>query len=155
MATSADSPRDDDVSRELLEALRRRKWQEVSELLKKGGLSPDLHRRAVQQTCQYAKEKLIIEQVLPYIEEAEMECALEQMMKRGMWNAVGSALSRGISQTLRRWVVEEACKHASDNMLEKYTMPYCADEQLDHVLLQALARGLWRVVSTVVKKKFS
>ena len=155
MATSAASSRDVDVGRQLVEALRRRKWQTVIVLLREGQLDPEQHKQAVQQVSRFTKEYFIIKEVLKYTKEEEMECVLQQMLSRDMWEAIGHALEQGINKKLHGWVVEEACKRASDNMLMSYILRHCGKEQIDHVLSQALSRGLWRTVGALLGRGLS
>ena len=121
-------------------------------MLKDSLLTPDQHEQAVRQACQFASEKLLVDKVLPYAAggRAEAEPVLRRLMSRGMWNAVGSVLGRGVDEKLHSWAVGEACERARDNMFHSYILHHCAEDQLADVLSRSLARGMWRVVGSVL-----
>jgi hypothetical protein len=70
---------------------------------------------------------------------------------RGLWESVGKVLERGVSDTQRKWVVEEALKDTDDGYIENF-LPMSRDGQLDSVVTILIARRRWKSVGQVLKR---
>ena len=62
-------------------------------------------------------------------------------------------MERSVSDTRRRWAVEEASKHAGSKVFTQCLLPHCADDQLDCVQANLATRGgMWEAVGRVLQR---
>ena len=110
--------------------------------------SVDIIAFAVDQ----ADERSVSVDVLWYCSDGLLELVLRRLLAQSLWCAVGKTLKRCCNERLLRWATEEATNRADGSEIVQYILPHCADDQLDAVLVQAVKRGHWQVVTKVVRK---
>ena len=79
---------------------------------------------------------------------------LPQLVRSECWNAVEVALKH-VSFTQRRWAIERGSRQATDGTFASYLLRYCDHDQLESVLVQAVARGMWQSVVGIVQRGVS
>ena len=126
-------------------------WSSIEKVLQRG-VSDSQHRWAIDEACKRASEKETIHSILPHFADNQLDSVLTRLVERGLWEAVATVLQRGVNDSQRRWVIDEACKHASDKELVDNILPLSVDSQLDFVLPQLVERGLWKAVKTLLER---
>ena len=129
-------------------------WKAVGIMLQRG-ITMSKHKWAIEEACKHAPEETIIDYILSHCADSQTDSALKQMVDRGLWKVVGILLQRGVTLSKRKWVIEEACKHAPDDKFTDYMVPHCDDNQLDFVLTSLVERGLWGSVGMVLERSVS
>ena len=129
-------------------------WKAVGIMLQRG-ITMSKHKWAIEEACKHASEQTIIEYILSHCTDNQIDSALKQMVDRGLWKVVGILLQRGVTLSKRKWVIDEACKHAPDDKFTDYMVPHCDDNQLDFVLTSLVERGLWGSVGMVLERSVS
>ena len=129
-------------------------WKAVGIMLQRG-ITMSKHKWAIEEACKHASEQTIIDYILSHCADNQIDSALKQMVDRGLWKVVGILLQRGVTLSKRKWVIDEACKHAPDDKFTDYMVPHCDDRQLDFVLTSLVERGLWGSVGMVLERSVS
>ena len=140
----------DDKLDSVMEILvKRGLWNSVGKVLDRG-VSDSQHRWAIDEACKRAPEKEIIGCIRRHCTGHQLDSVLTSLVKRRLWNSVWMVLQRGVSDSQRRWAIDEACKHALDRFIKDY-IRHCANNELDSVLTQLVERGRCDVVARVLK----
>ena len=129
-------------------------WKAVGIMLQRG-ITMSKHKWAIEEACKHASEQTIIDYILSHCADNQIDSALKQTVDRGLWKVVGILLQRGVTLSKRKWVIDEACKHAPDDKFTDYMLPHCDDNQLDLVLTSLVERGLWGSVGMVLERSVS
>ena len=129
-------------------------WKAVGIMLQRG-ITMSKHKWAIEEACKHASEETIIDYILSQCADNQIDSALKQMVDRGLWKVVGILLQRGVPLSTRKWVIDEACKHAPDDKFTDYMVPHCDDNQLDFVLTSLVERGVWDSVGMVLERSVS
>ena len=124
----------------LTRLVTREVWHAVGKVLERS-VSESLRRLAVEEARQKADDVDLVRRILPHCLDDQLDSVLTHCVTRGLWHAVGQALERSVSETRRRWAVEEASKHAGSKVFTQCLLPHCADDQLDCVLANLVTRG--------------
>ena len=157
MATPAKLSRKDIIC-QMTEAVQRKDWMEVVRLMKRDHqreLSQQLRRWAVDETSKLCDDPVCLRLLVTHCDDDVRDIITNNMVTRGRWSVVGEALRRGVSDSQCRRVIDEACRHASDDEFTDYILPHCADNQLDSVLTSLVERGMWSAVGMVLEKSVS
>jgi hypothetical protein len=141
---------DDQLDSVLTTLVERGRWQVVGKVLK-CGVSDDKRQWAVEEASKKANDGFFRSFILPHCSHAQLGLVLTTLVERGLWECVGKALERGVSDTQRQLAVEEAIKNADDWNLASFILPHCHDDRLDSVLPILVKRGLWQSVGRVLK----
>ena len=126
-------------------------WKAVGIMLQRG-ITISKHKWAIEEACKHASEQTIIDYILSHCADNQIDSALKQMVDRGLWKVVGIVLQRGITMSKRKWAIDEACKHASEQTIIDYILSHCSDNQIDSALKQMVDRGLWKVVGILLQR---
>ncbi|KAL8598207.1 hypothetical protein ACOMHN_043278 [Nucella lapillus] len=126
-------------------------WEAVGRFLERE-ISASHHKWAVEEAGKRAVDYDFVKYILPRCSAEELECAVTHLVVRAEWGAVGEALARGISPDVHTWVVEEACKQASDDDLVADILPHCHDEELEKGLTHIVSRGLMKSAGKVLER---
>ena len=145
---------DDQLDTVLTPLVERGLWRSVGTVLQRG-VSDSKHRWAIDEACKHASVEEITRYILPHCADNQLDSVLASVVERGLWAAVGTVLERVVSDSQQRMVIDEACKHASDENIMRYILPHCADNQLDSVLVSLVERGLWIAVVYVLNRGVS
>ena len=129
-------------------------WKVVRTVLKRG-VSNSQQRWAINEACKQASVLEITEYILPHCAGNQLNLALTPLVERCLWKAVGTVLKRGVSDSQHRWVIDEACKQASDKEIIDYILLHCDDNQLHSVLTPLVERGRWEAVATILQRGVS
>ena len=130
--------------------VKRGLWNSVGRVLDRG-VSDLQHRWATEEVCKQASDEEIIDCILRHCTGNQLDYVLTPLVERSLWSFVGMVLQRGVSDSQRRWAIDEACKQASDRDIEDYILPLYATNQLDSVLTPLVERGRWNVVLNVLQ----
>ena len=135
---------------EVLTHLVSRGLWESADFVLDHGVSPARHRWAVNEACQRADDRAIIDHVLPHCADDQLEEVLTSIVNRGLvWSAV-HVLHRVVRPACHRWVISEMCYRADENDIEWDILPHCGNNHLDDVLTPLVTRGLWQCVCDVL-----
>lgn len=134
---------DDQAPLALKEAVTRRMWGTVSQLLARD-VSDDIRRWAVKEAIAHACEEPLAS-VLLHCSDDQVAAVLTEAVHKHQWTRVGVLLARGVTEELAAWVMLEASKHATEDQLLPL-LSYCPGEQTDTLLTQAGTRHLWSCV---------
>ena len=145
---------DDQLDTVLTPLVERGLWRSVGTVLQRG-INDSQHKWAIDEACKQASVLEITEYILPYCARNQLNLALTPLVERGLWKAVGTVLKLGVSDSQHRWVIDEACKQASDKEIIDYILLHCDDNQLDAVLTPLVERGRWEAVATVLQRGVS
>ena len=130
-------------------------WGAVGKVLKRGVSDYSQRRRAIDEACKRASEQIIMDYIVPLCADSQLDSVLTPLTDRGLWEAVGTVLQRGVSGSQRMRVINEACKHAPEPEIAKYILLHCIDNQLDSVLTALVERGLWSTVGSMFHRNLS
>ncbi|XP_076453711.1 uncharacterized protein LOC143288923 [Babylonia areolata] len=144
----------EELEQGLSQLVSRRMWWSVDKVLKRE-ISGEQHRWAVEQASRHARDGDFIEYILPQCHDEELEHVITHLVTRGLWRSVGEVLKRGISASRHSWVVEQSSKRARDDDFVKYILPECHQEQLEHVVIQLVSRGLSVSVDKILEQGLS
>ena len=142
---------DNQLGSALTPLVERHMWKGVRTVLERG-VSDSQYRWTIDEACKLAPEDTITHYILPHCADNQLDSVLTLLVERGLWKAVGIMLQRGITMAKRKWAIEEACKHASEETVIDYILSHCADNQIDSVLKQMVDRGLWKVVGILLQR---
>ncbi|XP_076454951.1 uncharacterized protein LOC143289747 [Babylonia areolata] len=145
---------DEELEQAITHLVSRGLWRAVGKVLVRG-VSTEQRRWAVEQASLHASDDEFIDYILPECHDEELEQAITHLVSRGLWEAVGEVLERGVSTEQRRWAVEQASLHASDLEFILYILPGCHDEELEQVITHLVSRGLWEAVGMVLERGVS
>ena len=126
-------------------------WGDVGYMLRRGVSDPQ-RRWAISVACQRVDDWRMTRYVLPSCTSDQFEDLLTVLVRRRLWQSVGTLLGRARSPAQHRWALHEACQQADDGSLVCYILPHCADHQLDDVLTTIVTRELWRSVDMVLHR---
>ena len=126
-------------------------WKAVGIMLQRG-ITMSKHKWAIEEACKHASDETIIDYILSHCADNQIDSVLKHMVDRGLWKVVGIVLQRGITMSKRKWAIDEACKHASEQTIIDYILSQCADNQIDSVLKHMVYRGLWKVVGILLQR---
>ena len=84
--------------------------------------------------------------------DTQVNSSLLRLVADGQWWSVRNILDSGVSDSQRQWAVSIACQRASDWDIRCWTLPLCADDQLEDALAPLVARGLWPAVDRVLHR---
>ena len=142
---------DDQLDSVLTSLVERGLWNVVSTVLERG-VSDAQHRWVSDEACKYASGREIADYMLRHCTDNQLDSVLTQLVERGLWIAVRMVLKRGVSDSRRRWAIDEACKHASDGEIIDYILPGVAENNIDLTLTPLVERGMWRAVGMVLNQ---
>ena len=145
---------DDQLDTVLTPLVERGLWRSVGIVLQRG-VNDSQHKWAIDEACKQPSVLEITEYILPYCAGNQLNLALTPLVERGLWKAVGTVLKLGVSDSQHRWVIDEACKQASDKEIIDYILLHCDDNQLHSVLTPLVERGRWEAVATVLQRGVS
>ena len=145
---------DNQLDSVLTQLVERALWRSVGTVLQRG-VSDSQHRWAIDEACKQASDEKITAYILLNCADDQLDSVLIPLVERGLWRSVGTVLQRGVGDSQHRWVIDEACKQASDKEIRDYILPHCADDQLDSVLIPLVERGLWNSVGRVLDRGVS
>ncbi|KAL8564121.1 hypothetical protein ACOMHN_035726 [Nucella lapillus] len=127
-------------------------WRSVDKVLERG-VSTTQHRWAVVHAVDHASHADFSDYILPHCRGDELvEHVLSRLVLRGHWQPLGQVLERYLSTERRRWAVEEVSQRADYHVFVHYVVPYCHDEELEHVLPHLLLYGLWQYVGKMLDR---
>jgi Arc/MetJ-type ribon-helix-helix transcriptional regulator len=119
-------------------------WRTVGEVLKRG--VRDTQRKwAVEEASKRLTESDSADVLAQHCSDDQRDSVLTTLVTRGLWEAVGDVLKRGVSDTQREWAVDEASKTADDDDDDHFSyfiLKHCSDDQLECVLTTLVTRGI-------------
>ncbi|XP_076452442.1 uncharacterized protein LOC143288060 [Babylonia areolata] len=145
---------EDRLASAFLHFLRQCNWTGVSRVFE-SDISAALHTWAVEQASRLADDYNFVSCILPHCHDEELVHVVTHLVSRCLWKSVGKVLERGVNTELHRWVVEQASRHARDDCFVHFILPHCHDEELEHVLIHLVSRGLWESVGKVLEQGIS
>ena len=143
----------------VLTTLVQRDWWEAVGMVLQRGAGHSQRLWALQQASERISPDdvhlLFTPKALRGCESFELESVLNTLVERGLWEAVGEILKRGVKDSQHSWAVQEAGKRADDIEFTDFILRRCADVHLVSVLPTLVERGLWGAVGDVLKQGVS
>jgi hypothetical protein len=118
----------------------------------KEGVNDADHKWVVEEASKRASVYQFNYHILPPSTGDLLECALPHLVSRGMWEAVGKVLEKGVSDPNHRWVVKKASRSAEEQDFFQFILNYSTGNQLECALPYLVSRGMWEIISEVLKK---
>ncbi|XP_070176384.1 uncharacterized protein [Littorina saxatilis] len=154
---------DDQLGTILNILVERHFWAAVRVVLERPGVSDELKIWAVQQACAaYKRDEMehaaVVTNVLPHCPEDQVGPVLTFLVERRLWHGVAEILQRKpVSNSQKRWVVQEACAHIETeeekkDRIAEDILPFCADDQLDSVLSFLAEIHAWGSAAEILQR---
>ncbi|KAL8568624.1 hypothetical protein ACOMHN_063696 [Nucella lapillus] len=128
-------------------------WKSAGSVFK-NTKNPTLHHYIFQQVLQHADNDAFVNYVMTGCLPEETEQALRHLVNWSLWGQISFLLAR-VSEKQRQWAIEQASQTAGERDFVENVLYHCSDQDLELVVTNMAARGVWDPVDSTALSKDS
>ncbi|KAL8599892.1 hypothetical protein ACOMHN_016237 [Nucella lapillus] len=121
-------------------------WRSVGCALRHD-ISDTQWRWAVEEASKHSSDWDFRKYIVHQCSEEELDLSVSHLVRRGLWQSLGEVLKQITHPVQRRWILQEAIKHADDDaFVEHIRHKVQNEEEEQEVLIHLVSRNLWKHV---------